>query len=120
MFSKKIRLNIFSVLILILFVLLATGSSSEDDATNGPDKHGARVMAQLFLEDNLKAPSTADYPFWSEDIDEVVTELGNNKYRFRSYVDSENSFGAKVRTNFNIVVQYIGDDEWHLISMDTW
>jgi hypothetical protein len=35
-------------------------------------------------------------------------------------VDAENSFGAKIRTHFEIVVKHIGDDKWELISLNTW
>jgi hypothetical protein len=111
--------SIISIIIISIFVFLALGSSdSDDNSSSGPDKLDAKIMAQQFLEERLKAPSTADYP-WVE-TDKVVTELSNDKYRYQSYVDAENSFGAKVRTNFEIVVQYVGDDKWKLISIDTW
>ena len=115
---KLKKKNIISIIIVLIFVFLAFGSSDGDNNSSGPDKIGAKVMAQQFLEDRLKSPATADYP-WAK-TDDTVTELSDNKYRYRSYVDSENSFGANVRTNFEIVVQYVGDDKWKLISIDTW
>lgn len=118
MFSKNVKLNIFSIIILAIFVFLAVGSTEESDSNSGPDKVEAMTMAQSFLEERLKAPSTADYPWVTSD--EVVSRLADNKFRYRSYVDAENSFGAKVRTHFDIVVQYVGEDKWRLISIDTW
>ena len=116
---KLKKKNIISIIIVLIFVFLAFGSSdSDNNDSSGPDKIGAKVMAQQFLEDRLKSPATADYP-WAK-TDDTVTELSDNKYKYRSYVDSENSFGANVRTNFEIVVQYAGDDKWRLISIDTW
>lgn len=119
MFRKNLKLNITSLIILMVFVVLAIGSTSgNSDKVSGPNKINAKVMAESFLEERLKAPSTAVYPWVS--VDDVVTELADNKYRYRSYVDAENSFGAKVRTYFEIVVQYVGDDKWRLISLYTW
>ena len=31
--------------------------------------------------------------------------FGNNKYRVKGWVDSQNSFGATVRTEFSMVMQ---------------
>ncbi|MFW6016947.1 MAG: hypothetical protein ACOCRK_10960 [bacterium] len=118
MFTKDIKLNIISIIVLIIFVFLAVGSTDDNDSNSSPNKIEAMTMAQTFLEDRLKAPATADYPW--ESSDDVVTELADDKFRYRSYVDAENSFGAKVRTQFDIVVQYVGDDKWRLVSIDTW
>lgn len=56
----------------------------------------ARVCAKNYITSALKAPSTADFPWF----DWQVKKVEDNKYFVKSYVDSENSFGAKIRTNF--------------------
>ena len=89
------------------------GSTGED--TSGPDKLTAYVMAEGWVEDRLKAPSTAKFP---NNYDEHTTKISENKFRINSYLDAENSFGAMIRTRFTAVVEYVGDDKWRLISID--
>lgn len=77
------------------------------------NKSGAWVAAKLFVKEKLKAPATADFP-WSDPS--FVTPLGNNRYQVVSYVDAQNSFGAKIRTNFSCIVRE-GSGTWHLENM---
>lgn len=58
----------------------------------------AKLCSKMKLEQMLKAPSTAEYP-WSDQWS--IQPLGDDKYKVSSYVDAENSFGAKIRTNFS-------------------
>lgn len=97
--------------------LLATnppesGGGSQRSGFN-PDAQavGAWVICQDFLEDQLKAPSTADYPCCYSDF---TTYQGNRVYEVRSYVDAENSFGAKIRNRFVCRVEYRGNERWRL------
>jgi hypothetical protein len=77
----------------------------------------AELICQQFIEKRLKAPATAKYaPLGNED---AVEFLGENTYKVFSYVDSQNSFGAMLRTKYLCIVQYIGDDNWKLISLAT-
>jgi len=83
------------------------------DARKKKDNHRmAYVMMQEYVKKNLKAPSTAKFPSldykWQkrEDIYDIV-----------GYVDSQNSFGAMIRTKFSGTIQDIGDDYWKLINL---
>lgn len=79
------------------------------------DKVTAWVMAQKFVEDRLVSPSTAKWPWdWSDH----VLHMGQGKYMIRSYVDSQNSFGAIIRTNILCVVKHEEGDRWSLESLD--
>ena len=114
-----------SALVLGVFLLLAyqsLKSPKEDlEAKARRDKYGSKseawFMAQQFVEDRLKSPGTAEYGqqgLW--DTDERVTDLGGGKYRVRGWVDSQNSFGAKVRANFALTIQYDGNERWRLVE----
>jgi len=70
------------------------------------------VYAQELVKQRLKAPATAEFP---EHYDVQAWYEGENRYRFRGWVDSENSFGANIRTRFEIVVQE-QDNGWGLVS----
>lgn len=75
----------------------------------------AWVMAQLFLEDHLKSPSTASYGWQTSD--DCVTNLGDGVYQVKGWVDSQNSFGATVRTEFVVKVKDKGDgNTWSLVG----
>lgn len=54
----------------------------------------------------LKAPSTAKFPSSSH---ASIIEYETNKFYVRGYVDAENSFGAKIRSNWFVDMEYIGD-----------
>jgi hypothetical protein len=94
------------------------GGGSSSSTT--PGKIDAWVMAQQFVEDKLKSPSTADFgsAFGDyQDPDEVVTDLGGGKFRVRGWVDAQNAFGATIRNHFMCELEYVGNDRWRCTSL---
>jgi hypothetical protein len=67
------------------------------EARNSADI-GAGLACQDAMRRRLKAPATAQFPLVRE-VD--VDRTGDGKYSYRSYVDSQNSFGAMLRTQFS-------------------
>jgi hypothetical protein len=65
------------------------------------DAHG---IAKRFIEAQLKAPSSADFPW----LDYQYTELPGHTWRITSYVDAQNSFGAKLRRNWSCTLKWNG------------
>jgi hypothetical protein len=63
-------------------------------------------LAQIYVKRSLKAPSTAEFPslFWN--LDEYRMGKNNNVVTVQSWVDAENSFGAKIRSNFTAQFDY--------------
>ena len=57
------------------------------------------------MEQRLRAPGTADFPFGH-----LAEHTGANRFRLRSYVDAENAFGGEVRTGFLCLVEGTGED----------
>lgn len=80
----------------------------------------AWTMAEYFLKDHLKSPSTARFGgILSGDYQNpktCVTYLGNNDYRVKGWVDSQNTFGGIVRTNFSLRLRYNGNKSWTLVE----
>ncbi|MGD8189066.1 hypothetical protein ACQCN2_03595 [Brevibacillus ginsengisoli] len=62
------------------------------------------------VKDKLKTPSTADFPF--SYLNEDIKEVGINTFVVKSYVDAENSFGAKIRSNFTVKIKKTGDNSY--------
>lgn len=61
-----------------------------------PPNSEVATACQLKVKEMLKSPKSADFPF--DDVAKVKP-LGNG-YRLASYVDSQNGFGANIRTNY--------------------
>ncbi len=62
------------------------------------------------VEERLKAPSTADFPFSYNGQD--IKEIGYNRFVVNSYVDAENSFGAKIRTYFSVTIRKTSENTY--------
>lgn len=107
----------FIVLVAILgSVIYSCSTNSGSDSTEPEDGGGgsmAEVMCEEFVTDRLKAPSTAEFP----GADSVL-ELGVNEYEVSASVDSQNGFGAMIRTAYVCTIRYTGDDQWALVSLD--
>lgn len=83
------------------------------------DKVSAWVMAQDFVKKRLVSPGSADFGGWLDQIaDDCVTDLGEGEYIIKGWVDSQNKFGAKLRSHFTCRLKYVGNDKWQCESMD--
>lgn len=96
---------------LYIFIVPDNDNPSKKEVSN--NAAGAWVICQEFVERKLTSPSTADYPWDYRDKVEVV---GTNTYLVTSYVDSQNGFGATVRSTFSCKVKQDGDS-WELITL---
>ena len=127
--GKEIRKSIFIILFcafIIWFVIWLIDSIGGmfDDLSNpqtvnisedkGLDEAEACIEAEQYVIQILKYPSTADFSMWGC----AVTNLGDNKYKASSYVDSKNSFGAKIRSNWSVTFQMLNNNrQKQLIQM---
>lgn len=65
------------------------------------------VTAQIDVEDILKSPKSAEHPNRS---DYIIKRDGEN-YEVTSYVDADNSFGAKIRTYYIVKYKWDGNTD---------
>lgn len=73
----------------------------------------AFVMSQGFVKRQLKAPSTAAFPYITADGVKVA-KFGSCQFAVIAYVDSQNSFGAKIRSRYAMKVRYDPvDKKWY-------
>ena len=85
------------------------------------DYADSKTICQQFVADTLKAPATARF----EPTDTVMAAINpDKKYRHLSfvwdtmgYVDSQNSFGALIRSKYICTVQRTGPDDWRLLNI---
>lgn len=69
----------------------------------------AYVMSQEFVKRQLRAPSTAKFPFWPDDYRSQA--LGECRYLVNSFVDAQNGFGAMLRSYYRVTLIYDPSDE---------
>jgi hypothetical protein len=88
----------------LLLVLIIAGSG-----LFGDDSVSAWNVAKTFVADDLKSPTTAQFPGYDASF---VTKTGDREYRVSSWVDSQNGFGAMVRSDWSCVVHFTGSASW--------
>lgn len=110
-----------ATLLILLIVVVGIGNFnaivSGTSATPTVDDYDACFMAQKFVRDQLKAPSTANFAPCREP-DSVV--MGNGRvWQVESWVDAQNSFGAQIRTYFTAQLVYDPDTgKWKFMSLN--
>lgn len=114
----SIVLLVGAVLLIWFLVSVATGEDEPGgggtDEGPGDESAGAYIACEDFVEDLLKAPSTADFSGY---FGSSVSQTGN-RYTVRGTVDAENSFGAAIRSNFTCTVRYVEPtDDFDLVSL---
>lgn len=98
--------------VLIIFIIGFMGVCSSLNTpsrpvSSEPTETQAGIIANNFVERQLKSPKSADFPMF----DRVVQKTGPRSFRVVSYVDAQNSFGATIRTRFQCKLTYKGG-EW--------
>lgn len=92
-------LGMFVVLSATLFACSALGSSG---GSRPPSDAEAKRVCQEWVREKLKAPSTAEFS-------ETVVTSASGQWSVRGIVDAENTFGAKIRTQWTCEVRLDGD-----------
>lgn len=85
-------------------------SSQSKQPTAYDYEQSAIAYAEPYILRSLKSPSTADF------CRGTATGLGENKYKVSSCVDSQNSYGATLRSNWEAVMIYTGGDPDNIAS----
>lgn len=73
----------------------------------------AYTAAKFYVNKQLKAPATADYPMYDKNF---ITHH-NDSYTVSSYVDAENSFGVKGRLYYTVTMERDGKD-WTNVNVN--
>ena len=98
--------KIFFLLIIAGFAwwIFAPESKNDNKAVKITySKNEALVMSEGFVKDNLKSPSTAEF---SADYNNDVTQINDSTFEVNSWVDSQNGFGAMLRSNYSCKITF--------------
>jgi len=112
----KLLFVLVCIIVIIYSVVSIFNTSTKTTSKSSPEdyKREAYVMSQEFIQKQLKSPSTAKFPSYYE-INVIQTD---NRYKVEAYVDSGNSFGAIVRTNYRMILERNDNESWTKISCD--
>lgn len=104
---------------LVLWVIggFLLGLGEEKERTVEDEKLNATIRCQMLVQNYLKSPSTAKFP---ADYTKHVTVIDDVHFNIESYVDSQNSYGATIRTPFTCKLMYTGGGQkgWELVEFD--
>ncbi len=105
--------------IVILIAIFSSGGEKKPSVSweERDNSIGAYIMSERFVKEKLKSPSTAKFP-GVLNRDGHVIKGEDNQYIINSYVDSQNSFGATVRTNFMVIIKQVDENNWRLIDIE--
>lgn len=104
-----------TVTALLTATLVACSGSGE------PLSESAAVMCEQFVKKNLKSAGSAEFPGVTDADYAKTTTLSNAKpwkYKVTGVVDSDNSFGASVRSDYVCTVSTKDNDTWTLDDLD--
>lgn len=71
-------------------------------------------VSHQFVEERLKAPSTADF---QNCYQAAVAYRSDSMFTVQSYVDAQNAFGAPLRTKYTCIMKYKGGNDWQLLNL---
>ena len=94
------------------FAFFGESSPAPVNKSYAPDEIGLHIQAQQFVLQGLKAPSTAKFPALPYD----TSTDGDGLYKVNSYVDSQNGFGAMIRSDWTVLMRLSGSS-WTLERM---
>jgi hypothetical protein len=104
------------VILALSFLATSCYTKEEMEASRCKDKTRAFQMSRDFVKDRLRAPTTAEFP-WATDDGVSVVDLGDCTFDVHAYVDAQNAFGAKIRNRYDVKLRYLGNEEWRASSV---
>lgn len=102
--------GVFLALLVIGIYFGNPGANAQKVGATCGSEGMAHTMAGNFVKRRLLAPSSAKFPP-AHGPDVKITPLGGCRFRIESYVDSQNSFGAMIRSRFSVIIVGLPDGE---------
>lgn len=106
---------VISMVAVVFAAAWAYGSREVDRSPKPPvfDEVSAQLACQRFVSARLKSPATASFAPFSE---QSIVEMYPGKFNVSAWVDSQNSFGAMLRTRYLCEVRFV-DTQAQLLDL---
>ena len=110
--KKSGCLKFLWIIIFVIIGIFVIGAifSENDDTQTSQDYSNNEILAynyaKDFVKEKLKSPSSAIFPSTREKVEHVIN-LGGGEYKINSWVESQNSFGAMIKTDFSCRIIFI-------------
>lgn len=98
----------------IIVFALVKGDGLDTKRSSCPDAD-AITYSKYFVKQKLRAPSSADFP---STLKFNVRKTGSCEFIVSSYVDAQNSFGARIRSDFTVKLKMNQDESWRLLDFE--
>lgn len=108
---KITAITFFIFLLVAVFVVAKCGCSSDKEG-RVYNEIDAITQAHISIKNNLKSPASAEF----EGGKEVVTKINDSTFVVVGAVDSQNSFGAMLRSNYSCKVIFYPKTETCIVE----
>lgn len=102
------------ILAVVVFFWMSgpSGTSGPSDYCAGGGERAARAIAREFVRDRLRSPASAAFSGDTAHMESACV------YQVRGAVDSQNGFGAMIRSHYRVEVRYWPySEEWGLVDL---
>lgn len=115
---KKLFISVIFALIFLFIIIKCSCSEDKEDKEDKVEvkkfeKVDALVQAHVHIQTLLKSPASAEFNPLGE---EGVTKVNDTTFVVVGTVDSQNSFGAMLRSNFSCKVIFHPKEDTHNIE----
>lgn len=100
--KAKVFAVIFTICIFGAFIIWILSSIENVEEDKPFTESQALQKSWIFVKEKLISPHSADFPY---SIDGVY-KVNDTTYNVSSYVDSQNGFGAMIRSNYSCQIIY--------------
>jgi hypothetical protein len=118
--EKSIAVGCTFLLIIFIAIYIIWPSSSDPEKKDYKTELSKTVDAWILVENHvkksLKSPGSAKFPFAASK--DCVTKESDSTYFINCYVDSQNSFGALIRTYFQARVEFNSDGDYWMTEFN--
>lgn len=105
-FVNGLKLVLAGLCVLMVLFVVFFPDDKKASTAEAPTETQAILIAQDKVKAQLKSPSTADF----ELMNGKAVSLGDGRFTVRDHVDSQNSFGATVRSEYEVQLHYNSGD----------
>lgn len=110
---KKAVISFLIFVVVAVFIVVKCGcSNDEENKVKTYDKIDALTHAQIYIKSKLKSPASAEF----EGGADGVIKINDTTFTVMGTVDSQNSFGAMLRSNYSCKVIFHPKTDTHDIE----